>query len=96
MSEIKKEVPDKEIFDQELKDLLGDHYVDATVEPVPEAVEPEKKADWCRLKASACLLGADALLMFMCLADKIELAYGLVFLAAASAFLGAKVNNGRL
>lgn len=42
------------------------------------------------------LVAADALLMFMCLADKIELAYGLAFLAAASAFLGAKVNNARV
>lgn len=42
------------------------------------------------------LVAADALLMFMCLADKIELSYGLVFLAAASAVLGGRVSHARL
>ncbi|MBR2422586.1 MAG: hypothetical protein IKB09_09620 [Oscillospiraceae bacterium] len=42
------------------------------------------------------LVVADALLMFMCLADKIELGYGLVFLAAASAILGGRASRARL
>jgi len=42
------------------------------------------------------LVAADGLLIFMCLADKIELSYGLVFLAAASAILGGRASRARL
>lgn len=100
MAEIKKnEAHEEEIFDQELKELMGDRYVDATVAPVQEAEEPceEIRANpWATCKAAACLIAADALLMFMCLTGKIELAYGLAFLAVASAFFGAKVNDARV
>ncbi len=104
MVELKKnedpnEAHNEEIFDQELKNLMGDHYVDATVEPMKEADvtnEAPEASPWAMYKDAGCLVAADALLIFMCLADKIELAYGLVFLAAASAFLGAKVSNARV
>lgn len=48
------------------------------------------------LASLGSLVAVDTLAIFMCMADKIDLAYGLVFLAAASAFLGAKVNNARV
>lgn len=49
-----------------------------------------------KLKRWAVLMAADALLIYMCMAGKIELAYGLVALAAASGFLGARVANACL
>lgn len=62
-----------------------------------EIIRHNRRCRALHVMTSACsLVAADALLMFMCLAGKIELAYGLVFLAAASAFFGAKVNDARV
>lgn len=48
------------------------------------------------LTSASSLVAADGLLIFMCLQDKIELVYGLVFLAAASAFFGGRVKYASL
>lgn len=62
-----------------------------------EILRHNRRCRVLHVMTNACsLVAADALLMFMCLAGKIELAYGLVFLAAASAFFGAKVSNARV
>lgn len=66
----------------------GAGYQPATVR------KPGKKKN--PMRSVAALVAADGLLIFMCLADKIELGYGLVFLAAASAILGGRVNHARL
>ena len=112
MSKIeKKQLPaQEELMDEELL-KLGVRYTDLT-QPQEEAEFPVAEHDMAEdeyLGAKATvgkaakvlanlgsLVAADALLMFMCMADKIELVYGLAFLAAASAFLGARVNNARL
>lgn len=111
MSEIKKNSVPDEWMDEELQGL-GVKFIDRTQEaeevPAGETAEYDVLTDdeiirhnrRCRagkiLSSMSCLVAADSLLIFMCLADKIELAYGLVFLAAASAFFGGKVNYARL
>lgn len=99
-------VPQDELMDEELL-ALGVKFTDRTGE-VPEdtesdeyaeeaAVKPEKPRKLGRMMSSFCsLVAADSLLIFMCLANKIELGYGLVFLAAASAILGGRVNHASL
>lgn len=104
MNEIKnekmpREETGEEVFDQDLQKMFGERYVDKTVQPEEQSVEEEPAAPaihWGRIKAAGGLILADALLMFMCMTGKIELAYGLVFLATASAFFGAKMNNARV
>ena len=108
MCEIEKNQPPKheELMDEELL-KLGVRFTDRTKE-IPENAEFEPMEDdaetpsvsFSRVGRVASrlstLVAADSLLMFMCMAEKIELAYGLVFLAAASAFFGARVSNARL
>lgn len=53
-----------------------------------EAKDAELKRRWQKVWNVCGLVIGDGLLMFMILADKIDLAYGLVFLAAASAIFG--------
>lgn len=108
MCEIEKKQPPKheELMDEELL-KLGVRFTDRTKE-IPENAEFEPMEDYTETPSVSysrvgrvasrlsVLVAADSLLMFMCLAEKIELAYGLVFLAAASAFFGARVSNARL
>lgn len=71
-------------------DLTEGIPVDTEYEPVTVR-KPRKKKN--TLPNMAALVATDGLLIFMCLADKIELGYGLVALAAASAILGARVRH---
>lgn len=94
-----------EMIDDELRgvgvkfrDRTKDIPENAEYEPVAEDAKKPAKLRWVNkiLGALASLVAVDGLLIFMCLADKIELSYGLVALAASSAFLGGKVNHARL
>lgn len=92
--------PQDELMDEELL-ALGVKFTDRTREIQEDAeytsVIPAKNRNLSRVLGNVCgLMAADSILIFMCLADKIELGYGLVFLAAASAFFGARVNNARI
>lgn len=90
------------LMDEELLGL-GVRYEDRTAEdagyaataPAAEAARKTGKQKH-NLPAMAALVAADGLLIFMCLADKIELGYGLVALAWASAYLGGRANRARL
>lgn len=92
--------PQDELMDEELL-ALGVKFTDRTRE-IPEdaeytAVIPAKNRNLGRVLGSVCgLMAADSMLIFMCLADKIELGYGLVFLAAASAILGGRASRACL
>ena len=90
-----------EMVDKELQDL-GVRFTDRTKEKA-EAEEPKQEKAQnqqgnfrAKLGNYATLVAADALMIYMCLTGKIELEYGLVALAAASAFLGGKVQNARV
>lgn len=63
-----------------------------------EDEEQEKKMEKAvRVAGRALILAlADTALAMMILGGKIDLAYGLLFLAGTSAFLGAKVENARV
>lgn len=99
-------VPQDEWMDKELLGV-GVSFTDRTGE-APENTEVREAAEQSAAVPAApkklgmimgnlCgLVAADGLLIFMCLADKIELSYGLVALAAASAILGGRVNRARL
>ena len=56
-----------------------------------DAANKHDQHKWDVIGALGGLLSADVLLIFMCLAGKIELLYGLVFLAGASAFFGYRM-----
>lgn len=102
MSEIKKSTIPDEMVDEELqsvgvkfKDLTREHP-EAECDPAEEAPEKVRSVSMGIGRALTALCGlvaADGLLIFMCTAHKIELIYGLVFLAAASAFFGGKVSR---
>lgn len=88
------------MVDQALVDV-GVKFTDRTDETAAkdaeyEAVPHRRVRKKSVLPNVAALVAADGLLIFMCLADKVELSYGLVFLAAASAILGGRVNRARL
>ncbi len=100
----------EELVDEELV-KMGVRYTDWTkLKKVPEVpAEDYEPAEEEYLDAKVkvgkatkvlaslgSLVATDALLMFMCMADKIDLPYGLVALAAASAFLGGRVKNASL
>jgi hypothetical protein len=102
----KNPAPQDEWMDEELL-ALGVPFTDRTGETPENATDeettrtdaaaPAKPRKLGRMMRNLCgLVAADGLLIFMCLADKIELSYGLVFLAAASAILGGRVNHARL
>lgn len=95
-----------ELVDDELQGLgvkFKDHTEeiprDAEFAPVGDTGEAVMMKYWrrCRAKniaAAGCSLAAtDGLLIYMCMAGKIELIYGLVFLAAASAFFGGRLKR---
>lgn len=95
--------PQDEWMDEELL-ALGIPFTDRTCETSENAADeettqtdaaaPEKPRKLGRMMGRLCeLAAADSLLIFMCLAGKIELSYGLVFLAAASAILGGRVSR---
>lgn len=99
----------EELVDNELIEI-GVKYTDRTKLPKkPEAEvqeECESAEEMQEIHAAgkigkmmaniSALVAADSLMIFMCMADKIELLYGLIFLAAASAFFGGKVRNAKV
>lgn len=106
MRKYEKPTTPDEMVDEELLGL-GVNYVDRTKDipgdgafyPVPDQMEEKVLKHWkkCRAKAIAMagcgLAVADGLLIYMCMTGKIELVYGLVFLAAASAFFGGRLHR---
>lgn len=106
MGKCKKTTTPDEMVDEELLSL-GVNYVDHTKDipkdgafyPVPDQMEEKVLKYWkkCRTKdiamAGCGLAAADSLLIYMCMTGKIELVYGLVFLAAASAFFGGRLHR---
>jgi hypothetical protein len=93
MGKYERAVTMDEMVDEDLQEL-GVRFTDRTKEIPRDAsyqkVRKRKKNDAPKL---AALAAADGLLIYMCMAGKIELIYGLVFLAAASAFFGGRVNR---
>lgn len=103
--------PQDELMDEELL-ALGVKFTDQTqvekkLREIPVTVVDPAAGDVQIVKAKpgkigravinwSSLLAADSMLIFMCLADKIELGYGLVFLAAASAILGGRASRACL
>ena len=102
----KNPTPQDEWMDEELlalgvpfTDRTGEIQENANTGDTAESVSAVSKTPGKlpRMMGALCGLAAtDSLLIFMCLADKIELSYGLVFLAAASAILGGRVSHARL
>lgn len=85
----------EEIFDEELKKLLGSHYHNQPLtlaQPDEEEYEQVQEVGsgfgWGRVKAPVMLALADGLMFFMCMGGKIDLPYGLAFLACISAAFG--------
>ena len=76
---------EEEIFDDELKAIFGDRYQDETIK---KKSEPNKAGAWDRIKVPAMLAAAAGMMFFMCWFGKIELPYGLAFLACFSAAFG--------
>lgn len=88
--------PAGDIFDEELKKLLGDQYHDRPLimaEPADaeefEQVQAEGGASfWNRVKAPVMLALADGLMFYMCLGGKIDQIYGMAFLTCISMAFG--------
>lgn len=109
MGKYEKITPD-ELVDEELLGLgvkFEDHTKEIPADAECEALEDVltdaeilKHNRRCRareiLTAASGLVAADGLMIYMCMAGKIELLYGLVFLAAASAFFGGRVKYASL
>lgn len=106
MGKYEKTTTPDEMVDEELRGLgvkFQDHTKDVpkgeAFFPVPDQMKEKVLEYWkkCRAKAIAMagcgLVAADGLLIYMCMTGKIELAYGLVFLAAASAFFGGRLHR---
>lgn len=88
--------PAGEIFDEELKKILGDQYHERqlVVDGTADAEEDEQvqaaggTAFWNRVKAPVMLALADGLMFYMCLGGKIDQIYGMAFLACISMAFG--------
>lgn len=107
MTKYEKATTQDEVVDAELQGL-GVKFRDRTQEKPEDAgfiqigakrlnEEALKRVRRYRVRlvatAGCGLAAADGLLIYMCMTGKIELIYGLVFLAAASAFFGGRVHR---
>lgn len=84
-----------EVFDKELRQLLGNRYQDATAVPteydqVADEEVPEEKSgiSWGKARALGGLIAGVGLLLYMVANGKIDTDYGLVFTAVVSATCG--------